>query len=283
MKSEYLNPKEISSSIAESKPDNTLAEKNGYHSNGKQDFDDDAYHAISSNPAGFDDEPIQRSTKTDPELGRRVAQFLIDKGVATPQLKPLYNDEEKRTIIARNFAEIMTALGLDLNDDSLIDTPKRVAQMYVDEIFFGLDVNNFPKCTTVTNKMGYGSMVIERNVNVQSNCEHHFVIIDGKAHVAYIPNKKVLGLSKINRIVEYFAKRPQIQERLTEQVYFALSYILGTEDIAVMIEAQHYCVKSRGVEDVNSDTVTSKLGGEFLNSSATRSEFMRIIQNSSSK
>jgi GTP cyclohydrolase I len=149
--------------------------------------------------------------------------------------------------------------------------------MYVDEIFFGLDWRNFPKCTTVENKMGYSSMVIERNINVQSNCEHHFVIIDGRAHVAYIPKKKVLGLSKINRIVEYFSKRPQIQERLTEQIFYALSYILETEDIAVLIHAKHYCVKSRGVEDVNSDTVTSKLGGVFLTNSATRSEFMRAV------
>jgi GTP cyclohydrolase I len=171
----------------------------------------------------------------------------------------------------------MRILGLDLRDDSLADTPRRVAQMYVDEIFYGLDWRNFPKCTTVENKMGYSSMVVERNINVQSNCEHHFVIIDGRAHVAYIPKRKVLGLSKINRVVEYFAKRPQIQERLTEQIFYALSYILETEDIAVLIQAKHYCVKSRGVADVNSDTVTSKLGGVFLHNTATRSEFMRVV------
>ncbi|MDX2128690.1 MAG: GTP cyclohydrolase I FolE [Chloroherpetonaceae bacterium] len=222
--------------------------------------------------------PVRKSQKSDPVLGEQVADFLRSRNVATPQLETGLTDEEKRTIIAKNFTEIMRVLGLDLSDDSLTDTPRRVAQMYVDEIFYGLDWKNFPKCTTVENKMGYSSMVIERNINVQSNCEHHFVIIDGLAQVAYIPKKKVLGLSKINRIVEFFAKRPQIQERLTEQIYYALSYILETEDIAILITAKHYCVKSRGVEDVNSDTVTSKLGGVFIQNSATRSEFMRIVQ-----
>jgi GTP cyclohydrolase I len=125
--------------------------------------------------------------------------------------------------------------------------------------------------------MKYDEMVIERNINVQSNCEHHFVVIDGKATVAYIPKEKVLGLSKINRVVEYFSKRPQIQERLTEQIYHALQYILGTDDIAVLIDAQHYCVKSRGVEDVGSSTITSKLGGEFKSDQAVRAEFMNLV------
>jgi GTP cyclohydrolase I len=171
----------------------------------------------------------------------------------------------------------MRVLGLDLSDDSLIETPKRVAKMYVNEIFWGLDYDAFPKCTTVDNKMKYDEMVIERNVNVQSNCEHHFVVIDGVATVAYIPKQKVLGLSKINRIVEYFAKRPQIQERLTEQVYHALQFILETDDIAVVIDAQHYCVKSRGVEDVGSSTVTSKIGGVFKSDPSVRLEFMNIV------
>jgi len=149
--------------------------------------------------------------------------------------------------------------------------------MYVNEIFWGLDYDAFPKCTTVENKMKYDEMVVERNVNVQSNCEHHFVVIDGKAVVGYIPNKKVLGLSKINRVVEYFSKRPQIQERLTEQIYYALEYILETSNIAVVIDAQHYCVKSRGVEDVGSSTVTAKLGGCFKSDPAARAEFMDIV------
>lgn len=268
MKLKSLNPSGITSSIGA----NSIATANGKLT------DDEVVIVNGTSPdLHLDDEPIARSQKTDAELGKRVAQFLLEKGVATPQIETGFSDEHKRTIIAKNFAEIMQTLGLDLTDDSLADTPKRVAQMYVDEIFFGLDWRNFPKCTTVENKMGYGSMVIERNINVQSNCEHHFVIIDGRAHVAYIPKKKVLGLSKINRVVEYFSKRPQIQERLTEQIFYALSFILDTEDIAVLVHAQHYCVKSRGVEDVNSDTVTSKLGGAFLVNTATRSEFMRIV------
>ena len=151
--------------------------------------------------------------------------------------------------------------------------------MYHHEIFWGLDYEAFPKCTTVNNKMKYDEMVIEKNINVQSNCEHHFVIIDGKATIAYIPKEKVLGLSKMNRIVEYFSKRPQIQERLTEQIYYALQYILETDNIAVLINAEHFCVKSRGVEDVGSSTITSKLGGCFKSDSSVRAEFMGIVRN----
>ena len=171
----------------------------------------------------------------------------------------------------------MTILGLDLKDDSLIDTPKRVAKMYVNEIFWGLDYDAFPKATVVENKMNYNEMIVERNISVQSNCEHHFVVIDGLATVAYVPEKNVLGLSKINRIVEYFCKRPQIQERLTEQIYHALSYILETDNVAVMIDAQHYCVKSRGVEDTGSSTITSRLGGNFKNYPEVRAEFLSLI------
>ena len=172
----------------------------------------------------------------------------------------------------------MQALGLDLSDDSLEETPKRVAKMYVNEVFWGLDYDAFPKCTTVNNKMHYNEMVTERYIIVMSNCEHHFVQIDGLATVAYVPEQKVLGLSKINRIVEYFAKRPQIQERLTEQVFHALTYILETEDVAVMIDAKHYCVASRGVEDTGSSTVTCKLGGGFKTDPAARAEFLSIAR-----
>lgn len=218
-------------------------------------------------------------TKADPELGQLIHQHLVAKGVETPQLDIKIKDrKDKITLIEKSFTDIMLALGLDLNDDSLMDTPKRVAKMYVQEIFWGLDYDAFPKCTTVDNKMKYDEMVVELDVNVQSNCEHHFVIIDGKAAVAYIPKQKVLGLSKINRIVEYFSKRPQIQERLTEQIYFALQYILETDDIAVVIHAQHYCVKSRGVEDVSSSTITSKLGGSFKSNPEQRKEFMDLIR-----
>ena len=218
-------------------------------------------------------------TKCDPELGQRVHDHLVKCGVETPTIDNNIDRKEKIDIIERHMHQIMVTLGLDLNDDSLIDTPKRVAKMYVNEIFWGLDYEAFPKCTTVDNKMKYDEMVVERNVNVQSNCEHHFVVIDGVATVGYIPKQKVLGLSKINRVVEYFSKRPQIQERLTEQVYHALQYILETDNIAVVIDAQHYCVKSRGVEDVGSSTVTSKLGGVFKNDPSVRVEFMNIVNN----
>jgi GTP cyclohydrolase I len=218
-------------------------------------------------------------TKTDPDLGHRVHEHLVKCGVETPTNPNSLDRKEKIDIIEQHFTAIMNTLGLDLGDDSLVDTPKRVAKMYVNEIFWGLDYDAFPKCTTVDNKMKYDEMVVERNVNVQSNCEHHFVVIDGVATVAYIPKQKVLGLSKINRVVEYFAKRPQIQERLTEQVYHALQYILETDDIAVVVDAQHYCVKSRGVEDVGSSTVTSKLGGVFKSDPSVRLEFMNIVNN----
>ena len=219
-------------------------------------------------------------TKTDPELGQKVHEHLVKMGVETPikETGQITDRKGKIEVIEVLFADIMTALGLDLTDDSLIDTPKRVAKMYVNEIFWGLDYEAFPKCTAVDNKMKYNEMVCERNINVQSNCEHHFVVIDGLATVAYVPNQKVLGLSKINRIVEYFSKRPQIQERLTEQVFHALQYILETEDVAVMIDAQHYCVKSRGVEDTGSSTVTSKLGGGFKSDPAARAEFYQLAR-----
>ena len=216
-------------------------------------------------------------TKTDPSLGQKVHEHLISVGVETPVIDNGLSRKEKIDKIEKHFDEIVTILGLDLKDDSLIDTPKRVAKMYVNEIFWGLDYDAFPKATVVENKMDYNEMIVERNISVQSNCEHHFVVIDGLATVAYVPEKNVLGLSKINRIVEYFCKRPQIQERLTEQIYHALSYILETDNVAVMIDAQHYCVKSRGVEDTGSSTITSRLGGNFKNYPEVRAEFLSLI------
>jgi len=229
-------------------------------------------------------------TKTDAELGKQVHAHLVKCGVETPQVnntitlqngvKVQVDDLDRKDKIAeieRHMTEVMKTLGLDLSDDSLMETPKRVAKMYVNEIFWGLDYEAFPKCTTVDNKMKYDEMVVEKNINVQSNCEHHLVIIDGVATVGYIPSQQVLGLSKINRIVEYFSKRPQIQERLTEQIYHALQFILKTDNIGVVIHAQHYCVKSRGVEDVGSSTITSKLGGCFKNEPQVRAEFMRLV------
>lgn len=219
-------------------------------------------------------------TKTDPSLGQKIKEHLEEAKVQTPFKENNLERTQKIEVIEKHFYEIMRTLGLDMDDDSLQDTPKRVAKMYVNEIFWGLDAQAFPKCTAVDNKMHYDEMVVERNINVQSNCEHHFVVIDGVATVGYIPHKKVLGLSKINRVVEYFSKRPQIQERLTEQIYHALAMILETKDVGVVIDAQHFCVKSRGVEDVGSSTITSKLGGAFKDDPDTRAEFMAIFHNS---
>lgn len=217
--------------------------------------------------------------KTDKTLGKKVNEYLIEVGVETPVIQNEYsnNDELKKERIEKYFKSIMYTLGLNLEDDSLADTPRRVAKMYVDEIFYGLDYDKFPKATTVDNKMKYDELVLVNDINVQSNCEHHFVVIDGLASFAYIPKNKVLGLSKINRIVEFFSKRPQIQERLTEQIFYALSYILDTEDCAISINATHYCVKSRGIQDVTSYTTTSKLGGRFKESEL-RNEFLNLIK-----
>ena len=217
-------------------------------------------------------------TKTDPVLGQKVHEHLVSMGVETPVIDNGLSRAEKIEKIEGHFDHIVTTLGLDLQDDSLMETPKRVAKMYVNEIFWGLDYDAFPKATVVENKMNYNEMVVERNISVQSNCEHHFVVIDGLATVAYVPKEKVLGLSKINRIVEYFSKRPQIQERLTEQIYHALSFILETENVAVMIDAQHYCVKSRGVEDTGSSTITSRLGGNFKAHPEVRAEFLALLK-----
>lgn len=221
-----------------------------------------------------------QKNKCDAELGARVEQYLRSKGVHTPTIESALNVESNIKIqgIEQNFTNIMLLLGLDLNDDSLMDTPKRVAKMFVNEIYWGLQTDNFPKCTVIDNKMGYDEMVIEKDITLMTNCEHHFVVIDAKAHVAYIPKDKVLGLSKLNRIVEYFARRPQVQERIAEQIYHALSFILGTDDVAVVIEGVHYCVKSRGVEDHNSFTLTAKLGGCFKSEPDCRAEFMSLIK-----
>lgn len=220
--------------------------------------------------------------KTDAKLGFEVEGHLIATGVETPTIKDLRNvnnDETKIKLISENIRSTMTILGLDLDDDSLQDTPKRVAKMYVDEIFYGLKTENFPKITVVENKFNYDEMLVEKGINVMSVCEHHFVGIVGQATIGYIPNGKVVGLSKLNRIVDYFARRPQVQERLTAQIYHTLCYILKTENVAVVIDADHYCVKSRGIEDVGSSTVTSKLGGAFKDDYSTRSEFMALSRN----
>ena len=217
-------------------------------------------------------------TKADPVLGQKVHEYLVSVGVETPVIDNGLSRKEKIEKIEGNFDEIVSTLGLDLKDDSLMDTPKRVAKMYVNEIFWGLDYDAFPKVTVVDNKMKYNEMVVEKGISVQSYCEHHFVNIDGLATVAYVPNNKVLGLSKMNRVVEYFSRRPQIQERLTEQIYHALSFILETENVALTIDAKHFCVKSRGVEDTECSTITSRLGGNFKAHPEVRAEFLALLK-----
>ena len=217
-------------------------------------------------------------TKTDPVLGQKVHEYLVSVGVETPVIDNGLSRKEKIDKIEGNFDDIVTTLGLDLKDDSLMDTPKRVAKMYVNEIFWGLDYDAFPKVTVVDNKMKYNEMVVEKGISVQSYCEHHFVNIDGLATVAYIPNNKVLGLSKMNRVVEYFSRRPQIQERLTEQIYHALSFILETDNVALTIDAKHFCVKSRGAEDTECSTITSRLGGNFKAHPEVRAEFLALLK-----
>ncbi len=176
---------------------------------------------------------------------------------------PHLSDAEKIEVIQKHFHAIMLTLGLDLNDDSLKDTPKRVAKMFVNEIFEGLKPQNLPQPTLFENTYKYNQMLIEKNISVSSTCEHHFLPIIGKAHIAYISSGKVIGLSKLNRIVKYFSKRPQVQERLTIQIANHLSEILETEDVAVIIDASHYCVISRGIEDIQSTTITSEFKGKF--------------------
>ena len=186
-------------------------------------------------------------------------------GLKTPMKATAFSisDTEKKEKIANLFSEIMDVMGLDLTDDSLKGTPKRVAKMYIDEIFSGLNPANKPKVALFDNKYQYNQMLVEKNITFYSNCEHHFVPIMGKAHVAYISSGRVIGLSKLNRIVQYYAKRPQVQERLTNQIAEELKAILNTENVAVIIDAKHLCVSSRGIKDDTSATVTSYFGGKF--------------------
>lgn len=203
----------------------------------------------------------------------RVRSALEEKGLETPMLDTGLSRDQKYQKISALMTEVVQTLGLDLADDSLAETPHRIAKMYVDEIFSGLDYRHFPKVTQIDNKMNVKEMIKVRDISVSSTCEHHFITIDGNATVAYIPDQKVIGLSKINRIVRFFAQRPQVQERLTEQVLVALQTLLETDNVAVSIEAVHYCVKARGVMDTNSKTQTTALGGSFREDARTRAEF----------
>lgn len=208
------------------------------------------------------------------ESAVQVQTALLARGLETPMLPSAFSPEERKERIEHHMREILTLMSLDLTDDSLIDTPRRIAKMYVDEIFSGLDYANFPKITVIENKMGFDEMVKVKDISLTSTCEHHLVTIDGFATVAYLPRKNIIGLSKINRIVRFFAQRPQVQERLTQQVLVALQTLLETKDVAVKMDAVHYCVKSRGVMDSTSSTTTTALGGIFKSNPATRAEFL---------
>ncbi len=208
----------------------------------------------------------------------QVGEDHISSSDETPLRKDAFvlSDEEKIARINTNVREIMLTLGLDLDDDSLKGTPNRVAKMFVKEIFSGLHPDRKPKSSTFDNKYKYGEMLVEKNITLYSTCEHHLLPIVGRAHVAYISKGTVVGLSKMNRIVDYFAKRPQVQERLNIQIVRELQKVLGTDDVACVIDAKHLCVNSRGIRDIESSTVTAEYGGKFKEE-AVRREFLNFI------
>jgi GTP cyclohydrolase I len=216
----------------------------------------------------------------DLELGLRINQILKDGDIETPMSRTPYDRSERtsndvlNTMISSHSA-VMDALNLDMADDSLKGTPRRVAKMYKDELFFGLDYRNFPACSTFDNKAQYDELLMVKTT-VQSFCEHHFLPFIGNCWVGYLPGEKVLGLSKFNRVVEFFSRRPQVQERLTMQIFTAFKEILQTENVAVIIEAEHYCVKLRGVQDQCGETISSKMGGKFFGVPDLRAEFLRL-------
>jgi GTP cyclohydrolase I len=203
-----------------------------------------------------------------------VRDALMENGLETPMIENGLSNDQKYERIKSLMTDAVRTLGLDLNDDSLRETPHRIAKMYVSEIFSGLDYSQFPKLALIENKMGSDEMIKVGNIELTSTCEHHFVTIDGKASVAYVPSDTIIGLSKINRIVRFFSQRPQVQERLTKQILVALQTLLHTEDVAVRIDATHYCVKARGVMDGSSQTSTKAFGGRFKMDSEKRLEFL---------
>lgn len=228
---------------------------------------------MSANPVYLKNKLDRETSGLSPEA-ILVRDTLIEQGLETPMIDTGLTPEQKYTRIQELMSEVIETLGLDLRDDSLAETPHRIAKMYVHEVFSGLDYRHFPKLSLIENKMGADEMVKIRDIDLTSTCEHHFVTIDGVAKVAYIPADKIIGLSKINRIVRFFAQRPQVQERLTRQILVALQALLGTDNVAVSIDATHYCVKSRGVMDSNSQTSTTALGGCFRENIHTRAEFL---------
>lgn len=208
------------------------------------------------------------------EHALKVRQALTEHGLETPLKDNGLSAEQKRERISECMRTMMETLGLDLSDDSLWKTPQRVGKLFVDEIFSGLDYSKFPEITVIENKMDVDEMIKVKDISFTSTCEHHFMVIDGMAKVAYMPKTKIIGLSKINRIVRFFAQRPQVQERLTQQILVALQTILETQNVAVTITATHYCVKARGVQDPTSSTTTTALGGHFKNNPSSRHEFL---------
>ncbi len=242
------------------KPNETLW-NTPHNSNGNGVNGHNGHH---SGKRGFHEELGEHHVATSVETPMRPDAFDLD-------------DDTKIELIEDKFRDIMEILGLDLNDDSLDGTPHRVAKMYVKEIFSGLNPANKPSTTLFENKYHYGEMLVERDISFHSNCEHHFVPIWGKAHVAYISSGKVVGLSKLNRIVKYFAKRPQVQERMTRQIAEELKNMLETEDVAVILDANHMCVHSRGVEDTGSSTITADYSGKFKDPEV-KAEFLKYIE-----
>jgi GTP cyclohydrolase I len=220
---------------------------------------------------------LDKNVQTLSNSALMVKNALETRGLETPMVPNEFSRDAKKEKIEHHMREILTLLELDLTDDSLVETPKRIAKMYVDEIFSGLDYQQFPKITVIENKMQVSEMVKVKDITVTSTCEHHLVTIDGKCTVAYIPRSKIIGLSKINRIVRFFAQRPQVQERMTQQILVALQTLLESDDVAVTMSATHYCVKSRGVMDATSETTTTALGGLFKSNASTRAEFLHGI------
>lgn len=218
-----------------------------------------------------------------PKKTTHSVQDILSHVRPTPHFTTGQSDEKKIELLTKHMTEVMKILGLDLDNDSLQETPKRIAKMWVNEIFSGLNEANFPKMTVIENEMQYDQMVLVQDIHVLSVCEHHFQTIDGFATVAYIPNKKVIGLSKINRIVRFFARRPQVQERLTKQIADCLQYVLETDHVAVHMNAKHYCVLARGVQDAHSATSTSDLRGHFKSKADTRAEFLAHCRSQLSK
>lgn len=215
---------------------------------------------------------------TDYEYGMRLHEAMVEAKIETPMTNyPVLDLEGRGNMMALSQFNTMRALGLDLEDDSLMGTPKRVAKMYQEELFYGLDYHNFPKISTFENKAQYDELLAV-SCTVQSSCEHHFLPFIGTAHIGYIPGKRILGLSKFNRVVDFYSRRPQVQERLTEQISFAFRKILETDDVAVVIKAEHYCVKLRGVKDSCNETRSSRLTGKFRDVPELRAEFISLTQ-----